>query len=126
MDGEGGQDNREAKFNMAVATLQRIHISLENIRKGFIFLKGISRQEFHLNEVKILFMNATPLLEENKVKEYEEEVDGLKLKTKMYKGRSTIYYDQELEKRLFQIVREWTLELKKYFMPSKVEDGDDY
>ena len=126
MSGEDGQDNREAKFNMAVATLQRIHGSLENIRKGFIFLKGIPRQEFHLNEVKILFMNATPLLEEKKVEEYEKEIDGLKLKSKIYKGRSVLYYDKELEKRLFQIVREWTLELKKYFMPSKVEDGDDY
>ena len=125
MVGEDG-DNREAKFNMAVATLQRIHISLEKIRWGFEFLRGIQKQEFHISQVKILFMNATPLLEEAKVKEYEKEIDGLKLKLKTIRGRQVTIYDSVLEARLFEIVREWTLELKKYFMPSKVEDGDDY
>ncbi len=123
---EGEVDNREAKFNMAVATLQRIHISLEKIRWGFEVLRGISKQNFHLNQVKILFMNATPLLEEKQVEKYQKEVDGLKLKTKTYRGRLVTFYDYKLETRLFQIVREWELELKKYFMPSKLDDGDEY
>ncbi len=123
---EEGEDKRETRFNMAVATLQRIHISLEKIRWGFEVLKGIPKQDYHINQVKILFMNATPLLEENKVKKYQKEVDGLKLKERLYKGRNLVFYDYKLEARLFEIVREWQLELKKYFMPSKVDDGDDY
>ncbi len=121
-----GEDQRETKFNMAVATLQRIHISLEKIRWAFEFLDGIPKQKFHMNQVKILFMNVTPLLEENKVQKYQKEIDGLKLRTKTFRGRKVIFYDNKLEARLFQIVREWTLDLKKYFMPSKMDDGDDY
>ncbi len=123
---EGEVDNREAKFNMAVATLQRIHISLEKIRWGFEFLRGIAKQNFHINQVKILFMNATPLLEEKKVNEYQKEVDGLKLRSKTYRGRQVTFYDNKLEARLFEIVREWELILQKYFMPSKIDEGDDY
>ncbi len=124
--GEGDHDNRETRFNMAVATLHRIHTSLEKIRWGFEFLQGIPKQRFHINQVKILFMNATPLLEEKKVEQYKKEVDALKLKSKLSRGRQVIFYDEKLESRLFEIVREWTLELKKYFMPSKVDEGDDY
>lgn len=119
-------DNREAKFNMAVATLQRIHISLERIRWGFEVLSGIPRQTFHINQVKILFMNATPLLEDTKVNKYKKEVDGFKIKVKVIRGRKMSFYDPKLEARLFEIVREWTLDLKKYFMPSKIDDGDEY
>lgn len=123
---EGEVDTREAKFNMAIATLQRIHISLEKIRWGFEVLRGITRQEYHINQVKILFMNATPLLQGKKVTQYEKEVDGLKLSTRTQRGRKVIFYDIKLEARLFKIVREWELELEKYFMPSKVDDGDEY
>ena len=119
-------ENKEAKFNMAVATLQRIHISLERIRWGFEALGGIPRQRFHINQVKILFMNATPLLEDEKVNKYKKEVDDLKLKTKLVRGRKMEFYDPKLEARLFEIVRIWTLDLKKYFMPSMVDEGEDY
>lgn len=119
-------EEREAKFNMAVATLERIHTSLEKIRWAFESLSGIPKQSFHINEVKILFMNATPLLESKKVEKYEDEVDSLKLKTKIYRGRRIIYYSEELEARLFKMVREWSLELKKFFMPSNMENENDY
>lgn len=122
----GDGDNQEARFNMAIATLQRIHISLEKIRWGFEALQGIPKQRYHINQVKILFMNATPLLEEKLVKEYQKEVDGLKLKERVIRGKSVIVYDLKLEARLFEIVREWTLKLKKYFMPSATDHGDDY
>ena len=119
----GGDDNQgpqhEGKFNMGVATLERIHVSLEKIRWGFENLTGILKQHYHINQVKILFMNVTPLLKEEKTKEYAEEIDNLKLKSKTYKGRVVQYYDIKLESRLFEIVREWTLELDKYFMPKK-------
>ena len=123
---EEGEDKRETRFNMAVATLQRIHISLERIRWGFEFLDGIPKQKFHINQVKVLFMNATPLLEETRVKKYQKEVDALKLKVKTHRGRRVTFYDDKLETRLFEIVREWELQLKKYFMPSKVDEGEDY
>ncbi len=119
MDREG--ETNEAKFNMGIATLERIHISLEKIRWGFESLRGIPKQDYHINQVKILFMNATPLLEESKVKQYQKEVDGLKLKERLYKGRNLVFYDSKLEARLFEIVREWQLELKKYFMPKKTD-----
>jgi hypothetical protein len=117
MDGESGQ--HEGKFNMGVATLERIHVCLEKIRWCFEYLSGVPRQRFHIDEVKILFMNAAPLLEEEMVKKYEEEIDGLKLKTKVSRGKSVIAYDFKLEARLFKIVREWELKLTKYFMPKK-------
>lgn len=122
-------EHGEAKFNMGIATLERIHTSLEKIRWIFGNLSGIQKQQLHINEVKILFMNIAPLLipvlefdkdnGEKIIKKYEEEVDGLKLKSKIYKGRATIYYDAKLETRLFQLVREWELKLTKYFMPKK-------
>ncbi len=56
------RETGEAKFNMGVATLERIHISLERIRWGFEHLSGIPRQRFYKDQVKILFMNSSPLL----------------------------------------------------------------
>ena len=119
MDKEG--ETKEAKFNMGIATLERIHISLEKIRWCFEVLRGIPKQNFHINQVKILFMNMTPLLRESKVEEYEKEIDKLKLKEKVVRGKKLIFYDYKLESRLFEIVREWTLELEKYFMPRKTD-----
>ncbi len=112
-------EHGEAKFNMGIATLERIHTSLEKIRWIFANLTGISKQNLHINEVKILFMNVTPLLKENEVNNYMNEIDGLKMKVKTYKGRQVTYYSHKLETRLFQIVREWQLKLEKYFMPKK-------
>jgi len=122
-EGEGevkkGEHDIEAKFNFAVATLERIHISLEKIRWGFEVLRGIPRQSFHINQVKILFMNMTPLLKADEVRKYEKEVDALRLKVKTHRGRQVTFYDNKLESRLFEIVREWSLELEKYFVPRK-------
>lgn len=114
-----GERDTEAKFNFAIATLERIHISLEKIRWGFESLRGIPKQNFHIDQVKILFMNMTPLLKKDKVTQYEKEVDGLKLRTKTYRGKRVTFYDNKLEARLFEIVREWSLELEKYFVPKK-------
>lgn len=116
-----GEDREtgEAKFNMGIATLERIHTSLERIRWGVENLQGIPKQTFHINQVKILFMNVTPLLKEKKVKEYEGEIDGLKLKEKVFRGKRVFIYNTKLESRLFKIVREWQLELEKFFMPKK-------
>jgi len=121
MAGDEEHGKGEGKFNMGIATLERIHISLEKIRWGFEALSGLQRQNYHINQVKILFMNATPLLKKEKVEQYQEEIDKLKVRSKIYKGRAVNFYDYKLEARLFAIVREWTLELEKYFMPSKSE-----
>ncbi len=118
--GEGDEaQGQEAKFNMGIATLERIHVSLEKIRWGFEVLRGLPKQNFHINQVKILFMNMTPLLKAEEVKKYEKEIDGLKLRTKIDRGRAVTFYDNKLEAKLFKIVREWTLHLEKYFMPKK-------
>ncbi len=133
---DGDVEHGEAKFNMGIATLERIHTSLEKIRWIFTNLSGIHRQALHINEVKILYMNVAPLLipilktekekknkdgtqKEDLVKKYNEEIDGLKMKSKIFKGRQVTYYSSQLETRLFQIVREWELHLEKYFMPKK-------
>ncbi len=118
-----GERDIEAKFNFAVATLERIHISFEKIRWSFEVLRGIPRQSFHIDQVKILFMNMTPLLRKENVKKYEKEVDRLKLKIKTHRGRQVTFYDNKLEARLFEIVREWSLELEKYFVPKKSDFG---
>lgn len=118
----GESDNveqQEAQFNMAVATLERIHTTLEKIRWGFESLQGIYKQQFHINQIKILFMNVSPLLKDETVTTYQKEVGRLKMKTKIYKGRAVTYYDIKLEERLFQIITEWSHELKKYFMPKR-------
>lgn len=130
-----GDDHGEAKFNMGIATLERIHTSLEKIRWIFTNLSGIQRQALHINEIKILYMNVAPLLipilekEDNKntedkskinlVKKYNNEIDSLRMMSKTFKGRQVTYYSSKLETRLFQIVREWELHLEKYFMPKK-------
>ncbi len=119
-DGDGQQ---EARFNMGIATLERIHISLEKIRWGFEVLQGLPRQRFHIDQVKILFMNVTPLLKPERVKHYEDQIDGLKLKSKIVRGRKVVYYDEKLEAKLFKIVREWTRDLEKYFMPKASRFG---
>ncbi len=112
-------EHGEAKFNMGIATLERIHTSLEKIRWGFELLNGLPKQNFHINQVKILFMNMTPLLKKTEVDKYKKEVDSLKLKVRIHRGKHVTFYDTKLEARLFQIVREWTLYLEKYFMPKK-------
>lgn len=114
-------ETQEAKFNMGIATLERIHTSLERIRWGFESMSGIPKQTYHINQVKILFMNVTPLLKKDMVEKYQEEIDGLILKSKVCRGRQVIFYDPKLESRLFKIVREWTIHLERYFMPKKSE-----
>ena len=117
----------ETSFNMAVATLQRIHISLERMRIVFETMPpGLTRQIHHISQVKIFFQNSAPLLKDTIVSSYEKEIDSLKLKSKTIKGRRVNYYSVDLETRLFQIVRNMEIELKPYFMPSKREDDDDY
>ena len=127
-EGEQVEYKKKAAFNMASATLQRIHIGLERIRLIMSFKKSLLKQEALISEVRILFMNMAPLLEEETVKKDSKEVDGLKLKTKRYRGRLVESYDDKLEARLLEIVRKWETELKIYFMPSKKDDddGDDY
>ena len=122
-----GEVQVDTSFNMAVATLQRIHISLERMRVVFETIPhGLERQRHHISQVKIFFQNSAPLLKPGTISNYAKEIDNLKLKTKVFKGRAVTYYDYKLETRLFQIVRNIEIELKPYFMPSKKDDDDDY
>ncbi len=119
MEEDEGHGQGEAKFNMGIATLERIHISLEKIRWCCENLAGITKQNYHINQIKILFMNVTPLLGKEEVAKYSKEVDGLKIRSKVSRGRHVNYYDYKQEARLFEIVREWTITLNKFFMPKK-------
>lgn len=120
-------EQKETRFNMAIATLQRIHISLERMRIVFETIPhGLERQRHHISQIKIFFQNATPLLKKETVKKLAPEIDGLKLSSKVLKGRSVYFFDVNKEKRLFEIVREIEMELKPFFMPDKKEDDDDY
>lgn len=111
--------NSKGDFNMAAATLQRIHTSLERIRLIFEYYQGVQKQRAHIEEVKIFFMMASPLLKDETIVEHQKEIDGLKLRAKSVKGKKMDYYDFGLEKRLFELVRIISIELRPYFMRYK-------
>lgn len=121
-------EQTEASFNMAVATLQRIHLCLETMRLIFFnYPPSITRQRVHIDMVKMFYQNAVPLLKEAKVdtKEYEKEIAQLSLSSRINKGRKELYYDFKKEQRCLAIVAELENKLSPYFMPKRREEDDD-
>ena len=85
----------------------------------------------HIDTIKNLFLDYAVLLslnnkKSNALKRFSDEIDNLKTSSKIMKGKIWEYFDYNKEKRLFQIVREISIELSPYFMPKKEEDEDDY
>lgn len=109
-------DTAEGAFNSALATLQRIHTSLERIRIIFESYEGVKKQKMHIEEVKIFFMMASPLLSDKTIENYSEEIDNLRIRTKIIKGKKFEHYSYSLESRLFQLIRIFSIELRPYFM----------
>lgn len=138
--GEGQVREVEAPFNMAVATLKRIDIILQQIKQLYNqYPHGtLERQKAHIDLVKQLYLNSVPLLEnvrdsinknqkDNHLKldNLEKEILGIQVK-KTYiivsgNQRRIEGYSYNLEKRLHEITAELQKKLKRFFMPGKRE-----
>ena len=135
---ENNEDEKSAVFNMALDTLRRLGRILEEIK--YLQYKvgeyGMNNlQLIKIGLVKQFFIQGSPLLPEEKVKEYKKEILSLTPRlTQVHKntpGRATehcgvqIIYNSDLEIRLDEILIELQLILQKekYFMPIE-EEGD--
>jgi len=122
--GDGKNREVEAAFNMAVATLERLHIILQQIKNlNFQYKSGTSEKQIaHIDLIKQFYLNATPLLGDD-AKGYEDRVLNLVMTKKLYINGGTqvcgYVYNDNLEKKLNKILIDMQLKLKKYFMPGK-------
>lgn len=137
---EGQVREVEAPFNMAIATLKRIDIILQQIKQLYNqYPHGtLERQKAHIDLVKQLYLNSVPLLEnvrdsiDKKKKEdhakfdaLEKEILGIQVTQKCIiksgSQRRIERYSYDLEKRLHEITAELQKKLKRFFMPGKRE-----
>lgn len=121
----------EGKFNFGVDTLRRISNTLERIKLIRELPANITRQRLHIDAVQSFFQDAAVLMSlktehSQDLIKYQKEIDGLRLSSRMIRGRQKIFYNSQLETRLNQIVREVSIVLNTYFMPKKEYDDDDY
>src|SRR3990167_4349463 len=73
-------DQSSAPFNMAISTLMRIDrvlVKITDVSSDFTLPTNI-KQSIKVNLVKQLFVQATPLLKSNIVKDFKEVIDKLK------------------------------------------------
>ena len=124
------ESDRNPPFNMAVATLMRLDAILKEIKMLHFRYAPYSspKQNAHLNLAKEFYVNAVPLLDDN-AKDYEwilKESMNRKLHVSNGNQRYTEVYDSNKDVKLNTLVADIQLKLKKFFMPSRDEDDDDY
>ena len=130
----------EAPFNMAIATLKRLDIILQQIRilNSIYSSNSIEKQKSHIGLLQQFYINAVPLFKENKdkknkkekvgdgsLKELETEIlnFGLETKTIVKSGSQKFInvYSSSKERRLNEIMIDLLKRLDKYFMPGRRE-----
>jgi len=115
--------DREAPFNMAIATLMRLDTILQQLRNlGIMYPNDVpEKQKAHIEFVRQFFINAVPLLENEDTESYKKEILGLGLNVRSGVKSGTQFskfiYDKNIEKRLNEILIEIQQKVKKYFMP---------
>lgn len=124
------EETEEAKFNFALASLQRIHDILkaivENEKKVNVSLDPAQVQIIKKRLVKQLFVQAYPLLVEKDKQTIKDKVNGVKLETKKGSGMdrgvviSSLKVNEELDNCIIEI--EASMQKQgKFFMPDKDE-----
>lgn len=134
----GDEREIEAPFNMAIATLKRLDIILQQIRQLDIMYpsNSVDKQKSYMNLVKQFYINAIPLFpkkdkgEKDKtsnIAKLGEEIISMTIKKRPFiiSGGQKIgeVYDGKLDVRLNEILIELQQKLKKFFMPGKEESG---
>ena len=124
-------ETNEGKFNFGIDTLQRISQTLSRIKMICELPPNLTRQRLHIDAVKTFFSDAGVLMSLSKdtkgdLSKYSKEIDNLQLSTRTIRGKRIVFYDINLEKRLFQIVREISIILNKYYMTVKYYDEVEY
>lgn len=127
------EERVQAPFNMALDTLKRLSDILKDIRifSSTLEIGKGERQEIKVSLVKQFFIQSTPLLEEDAIEKYKEQVLALKPTLKKILNRKGLVveiisdYNSELETKLDNIVIELQLELQKkgHFMPEADAEG---
>lgn len=113
----------DAPFNMALATLKRLDIILTDIKNlDCMYLHDTAeKQKAFITLVKQFFFNAIPLLSEEDIEKYQEEILKIELrKQSVVSGgvQSIRYtYDKKVNNRFSEILIELQTTLKKFFMP---------
>lgn len=131
--GEDFKSDVKAPFNMAINTLERLGEILTQIRKvsSDPFMPSADKQLMKVSLSRQFFIQASPLLNEDVVKDYEEKLLSLKpQKAKITKngkptGQEKIIFNSDLDNTLDQFVLQIQRELQKerYFMPPKKDKG---
>ncbi len=144
---EDNERETEAPFNMAIATLQRLDLILQQIRNLDVQfpIDSVSKQKSYISLVKQFYINSVPLFKEDKkkygnkkkddkkedtkkkesLKKLQDEILSLKLdKKRCIRSGTQTYryaYSEEKEKRINEILIEIQQRLSKFFMPGKRE-----
>jgi len=125
---EEGHRN-EATFNMAIATLARLDGILKRMELVSEMTNGLTEQKLQIKLLRHFFLNATPLMnlvmKPTEYEKYKKQVFGLKLRSKIMKGKNYEYFSSDLENKILELVMMIQIEIKEYFMPPKGDDDDD-
>ena len=137
--GEGENNETNAKFNMAIATLKRIDAILQQIANldMLSIYDTIEKQKAHLSLVKNLYIMSSPLFDQIDDKNEKKKLNKLKdeiLKTSLISkkiiknGNQKIKFgfNQDLDLKLQIFTIEIQNGLKKFFMPRNDEYDDGY
>ena len=127
----------EAPFNMAIATLKRLDVILQQMRNldTLYPMKSIEKQQSQIASVKQFYINSVPLFkqkdkdkkpgkeEQKELKELQSEILDLQVKMRVGVKSGTqvsrYIYSDKLEKRMNEIMIEIQTRLKEFFMPGK-------
>lgn len=121
------QDDIGAPFNMAVASLMRIHDILKDITKYSMSSFNTNMppgpiQHMKYRLVRQLYVQSVPLMKNDDKGPLVKELDSIQLKREVTPtGVVTELYDHEVEKKLDQLICkiEEALQVQGYFMPPK-------
>lgn len=123
------EEPRRASFNMAIATLGRLDNILTRMERVSEMTNGLNEQRLHIKLLRHFMMNASPLMiqimKPEELKKYREEVFGIKIRTRIKKGRAVEHYSEELSNKIMGIAMDIQNELREHFMPRGDDDDNE-
>ncbi len=130
-----GEDNnyykKDFQMNVTLASqMQLINILNRIINLKFNFpMDTADKQKRYLDLVKLYLICATPYLSDPDIDKYEKELFNFNIKTKMQIKNNvqkiSFGFDEDLEKRLGEIMIELQKKLRKVFAKIRDDDDDD-
>jgi hypothetical protein len=120
-------EETQSPFNFALATLERIHEVLRDIKNNEVKegLNKIQKQVYKLRLIRQLFVQAYPLLDKSDKKTIKEKVYATKMRKKLdIHNHKQLYFSHKLDDEINNCILMIEDSLQKsgrYFMPSQAD-----